>query len=303
MNRSLGFALMIVAVSTPQTFRTGAEAVSIDVLVLEHEGPVAGLTSGDFDLTDCGVRQTVTVAGMDDVPVSAMLVLDTSDSVQGGVLRRLQEAAQAAIAQMRRSDRVSVMTFSESLRLHVPWGTPSDAAVRRIGEVTANGNTALTDAVFSAMVMRDPLPGQRNLLLVFSDGDDTASWLPDSTVLEKGERTDVVIYSVVLRSDGVLSRPPRRLFFRSGVSSSEDGLMDRDKPLLAQLSAVSGGEYLEARTASDLHSHFAEILRDFRHRYVLTYRPEGVDQPGWHPVDVHVKNRRVTILARRGYTR
>jgi hypothetical protein len=34
---------------------------------------------------------------------------------------------------------------------------------------------------------------------------------------------------------------------------------------------------------------------------VLGFTPRSVSQPGWHKVDVRLKNKRGTILARRGY--
>ena len=45
-------------------------------------------------------------------------------------------------------------------------------------------------------MLRDPEPGRRNLLIVFSDGRDTASWLPDLAALDLATRADIVVYGV-----------------------------------------------------------------------------------------------------------
>jgi P pilus assembly chaperone PapD len=48
---------------------------------------------------------------------------------------------------------------------------------------------------------------------------------------------------------------------------------------------------------------FAHIVAEFRTRYVLFYRPEGVSTTGWHPIDVRLKESRGRVTARRGYER
>jgi hypothetical protein len=51
-----------------------------------------------------------------------------------------------------------------------------------------------------------------------------------------------------------------------------------------------------------LSSRFVTILEEFRHRYLLSYSPKGVQPGGWHRLDVRVKNRRgATVRARPGY--
>jgi len=51
----------------------------------------------------------------------------------------------------------------------------------------------------------------------------------------------------------------------------------------------------------ELSSRFASILEEFRHRYLLSYSLQGVPSPGWHKLEVRVKNRRATVKARPGY--
>jgi len=45
------------------------------------------------------------------------------------------------------------------------------------------------------------------------------------------------------------------------------------------------------------------LTSQFRSRYLITYRPRGVDAGGWHPIELSVKGRKVTVTARRGYSR
>src|SRR5690606_35418347 len=75
-----------------QTFRSGVDAVQIDVLVTDGSRPLAGLSTDDFELRDNGVVQQIDAAALGDVPVTLMLVLDVSESVKGEPLQHLRAA-------------------------------------------------------------------------------------------------------------------------------------------------------------------------------------------------------------------
>jgi hypothetical protein len=70
---------------------------------------------------------------------------------------------------------------------------------------------------------------------------------------------------------------------------------------LDALAAATGGRVLKADATSDLPEAFAEIQREFRTRYVITYSPRGVDTPGWHRIELKVKGRSADVKARGGY--
>ncbi len=165
-----------------QRFRTATDAVRVDVLVLDGSRPVSGLTAGDFVLTDSGVTQQVDVLSMDDLPVSVMLALDTSTSVTGTTLDRLKDGATAALDAVGPDGRVAVITFASAVTLAAGWAPPGAATRTALSAAIAGGMTALYDAAFAALTSPDSLAGRRNLIIVFSDGADTASWLPRTAV-------------------------------------------------------------------------------------------------------------------------
>jgi hypothetical protein len=90
-------AAVMLALHPGQTFRSGAEAVRVDVLVTDGNHPVGGLTAADFEVRDSGVRQRVDSVAFEDVPLNVMLALDTSDSVAGPPLLHLKTAAAAVL--------------------------------------------------------------------------------------------------------------------------------------------------------------------------------------------------------------
>src|ERR1700752_3232991 len=129
-----------------ERFRAGVDVVRVDVLVMDGGRPVTDLTAGDFELLDQGVVQRVQASTIADVPVSMLLALDTSGSVQGAPLARLKMASEAALDALGPKDRAALMTFAGASRLRSTWAEARAGLRTAIQEVEANGSTSLFDA-------------------------------------------------------------------------------------------------------------------------------------------------------------
>jgi VWFA-related protein len=259
--------------SAPQlTFRSGVEVVELDVSVLRGGVPVAGLTARDFALTDNGTAQEVQSVTLEQLPLSVTMVLDTSQSVAGERLQYLVQAGAGLVAALHPEDRAAVVTFSHAVDLRVPM-TGEMASVRAaLGAMTGNGATSLRDAVHLALQLQ-PHDQTRPLVLVFTDGHDTASWLTEEAAIDSARRAGVVIHAVRLESDAFLDK----------------------------LTQISGGRTWSATSDRQLQDLFTKALDEMRARYLLTYTPRGVRQPGWHELKVKLKTGSADITARRGY--
>jgi VWFA-related protein len=265
-----------VAPSAQQpTFSAKRESVRVDVLVTDRGKVVTGLGAGDFEVRDNGVPQTVDLVGFQQIPLNVFLAFDVSASVSGERLRHLQTAGHALLDRLAQDDRSALLTFSHMVRLREGL-TGATARVRQaLTGVQPSGDTALVDGTYTA-IMLDPLDGGRNLLLVFSDGLDTASWLTPERVLDSAKRSEFVVY-------GVSSRGPE------------------DSKFLDDLTELTGGATLKIESTKDLSAAFLKILDEFRQRYLISYSPTGVSPNGWHRLEVRVKGRRVAVKSRTGY--
>jgi VWFA-related protein len=242
--------------------------------VTENGRPVRGLSAQDFDIRDNGVEQQIDLVSFDQIPLNVVLAFDMSDSVAGDRLDRLRAAGNAVLDGLAARDRSALVTFSHTVRLASPL--TNDATRVRTALTFANGagRTSLIDGTYAAIQIGESDAG-RALLIVFSDGLDTASWLAANTVIDAAKRSDVVAYGVALRS------PAKPEFLR-------------------ELTSVSGGRLFEVEKTQNLETIFVGILEEFRQRYLVSYTPRGVDRGGWHKVDVRVK-RGGTVKARPGY--
>lgn len=258
-----------------RSFSSGTLGVRVDVLVTEGGRPVAGLTASDFELRDNGVRQTIDVLDASDVPVNAVLALDTSASTAGRRQRDLIAAGEALLDGLRPVDRAALTTFSHVVSPTMAL-TADIAAVRdALRRITPYGETAIMDGTYVALTETLSQSG-RSLVVVCTDGYDTSSWLLPEEVLESARRSSAVIYAVTAAE--ARSRSP-----------------------LKDLSEATGGQILPVAKNGDLRGAFQKILQDFRSRYILSFSPQGVAPDGFHSLDVRVKRRGLNVKARPGY--
>jgi VWFA-related protein len=267
------------AVAPQQVFRLSTDLVAVDVAVRQGSQAVKGLTSGDFELVDNGIRQSVEAVSIEEVPVDLSLLLDASSSTAAVIEQFKANAAQIA-AMLRERDRVRLVAFSTSATEIFPLtGAGAPLPVQRLA---ARGSTSLHDALTLTLI-RMPREGRRQLVLVFSDGHDTTSVISGTRLAEVASRSDCVLHVVVTQSTG---SPPATA--RSLRAAAE----------------ATGGALHTSDDATDAVTVFLRLYEDFRQSYVLRYTLTGVPSPGWHDVGVRVVSkdaRRYTVRARRGY--
>jgi VWFA-related protein len=299
---ALALAGADLAAQTP-TFSVSVDAVRLDVLVTDRGRPVPGLAIEDFELRDNGVIQRIRSVTREEAPLDVMLVLDRSASVTGEPLQQLRNAARALAAQLSPQDQVSLLTFSQQVTRPARLSADRAALAAALAAVAPSGATALFDAVYTALVLRAQ-SFSRTMILVFSDGLDTASWMPPSTVVEFARQIDAVVYAVLF--DGEMRAPASTILLLPGrtpeITSTAPPPRDASVPgFLAAITAVTGGQLLRTPHEAGLRDLFVAAVRDMKSRYVVTYTPEGVERSGWHALDLTLTRKKGVVTARKGY--
>ena len=257
------------------SFSSRINAVRVDVLVTEGAQVLRGLSASDFEVRDNGVPQQLDFVSFEQLPLNVILALDVSRSVAGERMAHLRTAGRALLNALGADDRAALVAFNDRVRLESELTTDVARIRHALDRTVPDGDTALIDACFAAMVLGETESG-RSLLIVFSDGSDTSSWLTAERVLETAKRLDVVVYSV-----------------------STDRA--RTAAFLDQLGRLTGGTLFELESTRDIATIFLKVLDEFRQRYLIGYSPRGVEPGGWHRLDVRVRGRSVRVTARPGY--
>lgn len=287
-------------------FTVNVDAVNLDVLVTDRGRPVSDLSIADFAVRDNGVAQQIVSVTHEDRPVDLFFVIDRSYSVTGKPLDSLREAARMLLDELGAEDRAALLTFSHSLHMAVPLSADRSAMRAALDALRPAGATSLSDAVYTALLLREGTPN-RAMVLVFSDGRDSSSWMPASAVLDLARQTDVVVYGITLQADRPSAPPPPVLRGRAGAvmiaapPPPADGHADSASVFLEEIAAASGGQLFQTDNPGRLRELFLEALRDMKARYTVSYVPQGVDRKGWHAIDVTLTRRRGDVTARAGY--
>jgi VWFA-related protein len=266
------------AAQQQSVFKSGVDVVFVDVSVTSPRTPVRDLKSADFTLTDNGVPQSIEALSVEAMPIDVTLLVDVSGSVGAGVLQGLKRAVDDTSKALSARDRVRLLTFSHEVRQVFPY--QAGATPAGLETLSAGGATSMYDALAAAMMQTRP-SARRQMILVFTDGADSRSFMDAPALLQLGGVSESVVHFAVGIRRGSADVP--------------------HKSQLAEIAAATGGDVTTFRVDNAIPSTFRDILDRFRTSYVLRYTPQGVPREGWHNVTVDVRRGNYEIRARKGW--
>lgn len=322
-------------------FRASAHTVSIHATVVDRDGQVAGdLTQDDFEIYDNGRLQPVTVFDAGQRPISIVVMLDRSATMDPHAAR-VEAAARAFVTNLRPDDRVRIGTFGEYIRIRPDEFTSEQATLHGLIDRSPapGGATPLWRATNLALDALAQESGQR-VVLVFTDGRDTPAFSEHVTfdvILNRVRREETMVYAVGLaykcsssnnassggvwaqfRPRGPLSRPPqfprppqipfpgrglppRPSPLPTPRRSSSDGCRETGPdPNLRELATAGGGGYFELRSTDDLRATFERVAHELHSQYLIGFAAPEMDGE-LHTLDVRVTRPGLTVRARRTY--
>ncbi len=255
---------------------------------------VLDLAQDSFTVRDDGQRQTLVTFARGDIPLTAALVLDSSESMRGEKLKAALLGAQAFVEGMAELDEAAVFLFSDRLLRSTPFAGKGPGLLDALQGVEASGNTALNDHLYLALKLLDARQGRRVVVLL-SDGADLHSVLSMNDVLWKARRSQALIYWIRLaeeRGEG-----------GDFLTSWRDLAANRQEfQLVQQTVEESGGRVVTLYQAAELEGAFRDILRELREQYVLGYYPSNARNDGsWRRVKVEVAGSGLRVRTRGGY--
>jgi Ca-activated chloride channel family protein len=238
------------------TISVNSELVALPVRVTDsNEKVVSGLTLQDFTVFEDGRLQRITLFQQEDAPVTVGLVVDHSRSM-GPKLAGVIAAVSAFAHSSNPQDEMFVVDFNDDVWLQILGGKPfthsAEDLEKEINAVSARGRTALYDAVAEGLNHLRFGHCEKKALIIVSDGGDNASHQKFSQILDLAQRSQVLIYSIVLQGDGQEENPGA----------------------LRHLSKSTGGISYFPSPSQSIASISALIARDLRDQYTLGFAPE-----------------------------
>lgn len=270
-------------VRAPQYFEeVEVNLVELYAAVTDRAGNlVPGLTVEDFEILEAGKPQEVSrFEVVNNLPLTVGILLDTSGSMRSSLVQAQDAAASFLKDVMTPKDRSFAVSFASRPRLDMPPTDDVEAVVRSFQNLQAVGDTALHDALVHSLYYFRGIKGQRALVLL-SDGDDNASYIPYKDALEYARRSGVAIYSIGFN-----------------LPTLATGLRGK----LSELAETTGGKSFFTARPEELPAIYEQIERELRSRYLLAYNSnQQLGAPGtFREVEVKVK-RGLKARTARGY--
>ncbi len=284
-------ALALVAVSAmvayPEgqaTFRSSTRIVPVVTTVTDADGRlVPGLEQDQFEILDNGKPQDITFFENDIQPFTAVVMMDYSASMTAN-LDLLQAAAEQFLLRMLREDTAQVGSFSDKIQFSGEFTNDRDDLIFALKDLQFGNPTRLYDAINESMAMLREAEN-RKVVLVFTDGDDTASRVGMGDVLDRARDEEVMVYSIGLESE----------YF-----NGQRRVRTRPDRGLRRLSDETGGGYFELKKTDDLGPTFSRVAQELHSQYTLGFTPATLDGRE-HKLVVRVKQPGMNARARRTY--
>jgi VWFA-related protein len=275
------------------SFKSSVDVVPISAVVRDGRGRVVtALTAADFEVLDKGERRPILDFRTDNNgPITLAVLLDMSGSMSVGsklafardVMNRLTSALQDG------RDEVALFTFDAVLREQQPFTVHPVLLEGALNTAEPFGITSLYDAIAETARRLSVRPSSRRAIVVITDGIDTGSKLTPAEVSGLASSIDAPVYVVA-----TVAAVDRAMIVDRPVSKSAALSAD-----LRDLAAWTGGDLMWVSTSTSAVLQANQILSELRHQYLMAI--ESSAQSEWRPIDVRVRDRRMTVRARSGY--
>jgi len=265
-------------------FRSGAKMVPLYATVTDPQGAlVPNLAREDFEILDNNVHQDLVVFENQTQPITAVVMLDSSGSMTNS-LKLVNAGAEQFIIRLLPQDRAQVGSFNDKVQFSGTFTADRDELVAALKELDFGNSTRLYDAIDQSLDRLVAVEGRR-VIVVLTDGDDTASKIGQGDVLGRSTADEVMIYGIGLESnyfDGIRQ-----------VRSNPDRVVRK-------LAEETGGGYYFLKATADLNTTFTRIAQELHSQYVLGFTPTVLDGK-IHKLVVTVKRPGMKARARKSY--
>jgi len=288
--------------------RVPASTATVSVLVQVDGKPAPDLTAADFDLTDNGVAQSITSAGLEGKALDVTVVTQEFTRSRSGKYETLDAEISSVAAALTPADRLTVMYIGRDPRPFTPPGTRDLLRESSLEERCI----PVYDTLARALI--EPAQGGRQrVVLLISPREGKGGFSTTAPVVEIARRSNARLYITNLapeRHTGPIAKAvcpyvsmdfskDRQDYLRSGV------VRDTKQFRLVNIAeSTAGREIRPAALRERAHGPLQDAIDESRATYVLRYTPKGVPDNGWHPIAVKVtKPGRYDVRARPGYER
>lgn len=295
----LGAALAVGQASQP-TPSPGARTVNFSLIVVDGANQsIDGIQKDELLLSENNAPQTISSFTKADKAVDYGIAIDTSGSFKR-LLPVVVQGVQRLIENQQPGDECFIERFISSDKIETMQEFTSDKALllKSLPLLkTEGGQSAVVDAVYVAVQhigKRPADPQRRKALVLFTDGEDRASFYSVDQLKKLLRATDVQLFIVGLIGD---------LDSQGGMTRPSPQLKARD--FLRLIARESGGRVFFPTGKDELAEALGEIFHDLHTQYEVAYESTSASTDNFRTVKIEVvdspSRKKFTAIARPGY--
>jgi VWFA-related protein len=279
--------------TAPQTqgrLEVNVVQVPLIVTVTDNKGQlVTTLGRQDFRVYEDNRLQKIdSFSRESDLPLSIALLIDQSSST----IDKLDFERSAAIdffasTVKRKKDRAMVIGFSSDAHLLVDFTDDTSALSEGLKKLEAGGGTAIFDALYltAQQKLSQEVGERRKLIILISDGEDTASRYTLPQALERVQKNDVLIYAISIN----------RIAGTKAVNKEQG-----DKAIQQMVNETGGRAYFPSKL-SELSAEFKKIETELRSQYTISYTPTNPFNGTYRKIRIETVDKKYKPRTRAGY--
>ncbi len=292
------------------TFSVSVDLIKIPVAILDESGSVVHeLHPRDFRLYEDGVRQDIRSIGLDRNPVSTILLVDTSATVEKE-LKKIKEAAEEFAKTLSPEDRVCVITFGDEASLALDWTSDHKRVGKVLRKVRPGGRTALYDGMFMAATDQLREIEGRKAIILLTDGlnnQSSVTFGQAALAITQSQATLYVVSKTAMvrqaartqRRVVMLESIYRRMF---GEENYIEKFFEKIEAEMTSLAEGTGGRCYFPRDYNQIPDAYRDVARDLKSGHYLTYvSNQRKERNTYHRIELQYLRPAQKVSYRRGY--
>ncbi len=276
--------LTAVCAQEDEIISVESSVVVLNATITDAQGKaVTGLKQNQFKVLEDGQEQQLDVFEAEQTPFAAVILIDTSGSMEGSV-SLARSAAIKFLDGLRSDDVTAIYNFDSKVSLVQNFSNSRDIA-ENIFNLKADGMTVLNDAIFQAALELGKRTEKRRAIIVLSDGADTFSRRTSDKALKAAVAANATIYTIDMAAAGPGN---------TGKAQSQGALKN--------FAEKTGGKFITTPSGVAMREAFKNIVEELGVQYTLGYQPTNTKKDGkWRAIEIKVAKPNLTIRTRKGY--
>jgi len=293
------------------SFSVSVNLVKVPISIFDDTGRiVTDLRREHLQVWEDQTMQQIRSFGLDTLPVSVVMVLDTSES-EKKARDKIRDAAREFTQTLSEGDRVSVITFDDEVRLLIDWTDDMKKVRKALGKMRSGLRTALYDAMYLAAneQLKDIEGRKAVILLTDSVNNQSLIGFKEASlgIIQSQASLYVVLKTSLVRQEAgrgqkviILNEIYKKLFGEE--QDYIDEYFHKKEEEMADLAGKTGGRCFFPEDYDQIKDNYFEIAQEMKSKHYLTYvSNQKLSPDSYHKISIKYLKPSSKINYRKGY--